>query len=112
MFRNDALRRVFTNTPVHVYEHSRRSATGTFRPIFPDFARAGESGDPKNRSCDLPGFTFPLTKMLSVMPHQRTATGANADGDGSEDGTRQKRRRNMIKFQNLSAPGFGWTGGG
>src|SRR3984957_8381902 len=112
MFRNDALRRVSTNTLAHVYEHSRGWATGTFRPIFSDCARDGESGDPKNRSCDLSGFTFPLTKMLSVTPDQRTETGANAEGDGSKRGPRRKRTRNMIKFQNLSAPRLGRTGGG
>jgi hypothetical protein len=31
--------------------------------------------------------------MLSVMPHQRTATGANADGDGSKRGRRRERTR-------------------
>ena len=112
MFRNDALRRVSTNTLAHVYEHSRRWATGIFRPIFPDFARAGESSDPRNRNCDLPGFTFPLTKMLSVTPHQRMETGANAEGDGSKRGPRRKRTRNMIKFQNLGALRFGRTSGG
>src|ERR1700722_16673028 len=41
-------------------------------------------GDARNRSCELLGFSFPLTKTLGDVPHQRTtkkrrrtATGAN-----------------------------------
>ncbi len=84
MFRNDTLRSVSTNTPAHVYKHSRRSATDTFRLIFSGSVRAGESGDMRDRSCDLPGFTFLLTKMLSGIPHQRTSTEANAEDNGIE----------------------------
>jgi len=111
MFRNDALRRVSTNTLAHVYEHSRLGH-GHFPPHFFGLRLSRRVGRPEKPKLRLPRFNFLLTKMLSVTPHQRMETGANAEGDGSKRGPRRKRTRNMIKFQNLSAPRLGRTGGG
>jgi len=75
--RNEAVRGVSTNTP-----GARPPALSA--AFFPDRVRVGKPDDARNRSCDLPRFSFPLTKTLSAIKgrrrkRRRTATEANAE---------------------------------
>ena len=85
VFRNDALRRA---SPT-------RHALGQERfplHLFRTASEAGASGNPRNRSCDVPRFTSPPGIHLSTNENvkrdapSKDADGVNANGDGSERG--------------------------